>query len=107
MRRNEAIAAGAGLLAATLPLRASAQSAAPAPAALRVGALAIESAAEGYYAQQSGAFRRYGIAADVQILLAVNRLLQSNALSMALPGANLKRAEFMTAAEGYRFYAQR
>jgi hypothetical protein len=36
----------------------------------------------------------------------VNRLLTSNALSMALPGANIKRKEFTSAAEGFRSYAQ-
>jgi hypothetical protein len=39
--------------------------------------------------------------------MAVNRLLASNALSMALPGANLKRNEYLTVAEGFRAYAQR
>lgn len=39
--------------------------------------------------------------------IAVNRLLQSEALSMALPGANMKRAEFQNAAEGFRSYTQR
>ena len=38
--------------------------------------------------------------------MAVNRLLDSNALSMALPGANLKRPEFTSAAEGYRYFVQ-
>jgi hypothetical protein len=38
--------------------------------------------------------------------MAVNRLLDSNALSMALPGANLKLPQFTSTGEGYRFFVQ-
>jgi hypothetical protein len=61
----------------------------------------------GMVALDMTAYSKLGAGSTYVDPLAVNRLLQSNALSMALPGANLKRAEFTTAAEGYRFYVQR
>jgi hypothetical protein len=54
--------------------------------------------------------QRYGLLGADSIYvdpIAVNRLLTSDALSMALPGANMKRAEFTSASEGFRFYVQR
>lgn len=53
------------------------------------------------------AYRKLGAGSIYVDPLAVNRLLQSDALSMALPGSNMKRVDFVNAAEGYRFYVQR
>ena len=67
----------------------------------RVGYLKV-----GMVALDMNAYGKLGAGSIYVDPLAVNRLLMSDALSMALPGANMKRSEFTSAAEGYRFYVQ-
>ena len=53
------------------------------------------------------AYAKLGVSSVYVDPMAVNRLLSSDALSMALPGSHMKRPEFLTAAEGYRSYVQK
>jgi hypothetical protein len=61
----------------------------------------------GMVALDMNAYEKLGAGSIYVDPIAVNRLLNSDALSMALPGAHMKRPEFLTAAEGYRAYVQR